>query len=178
VTDTVRADVLRKMQEAMKVPAGMQALKFLLNGLGGVPYVGGLFSGGAALWSEKEQAALNSLFANWAALNDAQLKLLSDAVATLTAGPTPASFAVLLGEVFGNEIAEELLTKAPAHIRVVLNSLTVGDLKPFVKLGWAQLTSTGATCSMGAGNRVGNHFEELKNPHGIGSGFVLQVEKV
>jgi len=39
--------------------------------------------------------------------------------------------------------------------------------------GWVSILPTGSICSMGAGNRVGNHIEELKRPYGLGSGFIL-----
>ena len=47
------------------------------------------------------------------------------------------------------------------------------DLEPYINNGWISVTSTGSVTNMGAGNRVGNHIEDLKRPYGMGSGFVL-----
>lgn len=178
MTDDLRAETLEALRGAMDAPGGRQAIRFVLNALGSIPAVGGVFPGVAAIWNEREQSVVNQLFAQWAALTETQVQEMSAVLKQMTAGPTRASFALLLGELFGNDIAEELLVRAPAHIPVVLNSMSVVELQPYVKKGWVSLHSTGATCSMGCGNKVGNHVEELKYPHGLGSGFVLQVEKV
>ena len=178
MNETEKSQVLLKLQAAMNAPGGMQALRFILNSLGAIPFVGGVFSGGAALWSEKEQSAFSELLVKWATLTDAQISEISGALKALTAGPTRAAFAILLGELFGREGAETLLTKAPSQIPVVLGGNSIAELQPYIREGWVNLTPTGAVCSMGSGNRVGNHVEELKHPYGMGSGFVLTVAKV
>jgi len=60
---------------------------------------------------------------------------------------------------------------------MVLNNQTVNELVPFIEKKWLSIQSTGSLCNMGAGNRVGNHVEELKRPWGMGSGFVLKIEQ-
>jgi hypothetical protein len=84
-----------------------------------------------------------------------------------------ASLDSLLRQVFGNETAAQLLCMPQYSIPVILNSATVAELEPYMAEGWISLQPTGSVCSMGAGNRVGNHVEERKRPYGLGSGFVL-----
>ena len=82
---------------------------------------------------------------------------------------------LLVGEIIGNDNAVKFLSKRGNQILVILNGQTVNELQPFIDKGWISIKSTSAVCSMGAGNRVGNYFEELKRPYGMGSGFVLTV---
>lgn len=88
---------------------------------------------------------------------------------------TRASLSTLLAQILGNEAASQLLSGLP--IPVILNPVTVAELEPYLSEGWISLQPTHSVCSMGAGNRVGNHIEEKKRPYGLGNGFVLSYYK-
>jgi|688.fasta_scaffold648740_2 hypothetical protein len=130
---------------------------------------GGAIAGAGAAWAEIEQSKVNNEFRNWMLLADTQLEELTSLIDDLRSKPTIAAMTLLLAEIFGC---------VPDHnesIPVILNPITVEDLQPFCRNNWISLQSTGAICSMGAGNRVGNHTEELKRPYGFGNGFILTV---
>jgi len=80
-----------------------------------------------------------------------------------------------LGEILGDTITSKLLVAEGSQVEVMINPSTVAELEPYLSKKWLSLRTTGAVCSMGANNRVGNHIEEVKRPYGIGSGFVLSV---
>lgn len=167
--DYNRKQSLTKINDLMAKPGGPRAVRYILNMLSAVPYAGGAISGTAAIWSELEQSAINKEFQNWASLADSQLDQLVRLIEELQAKPTPASMALLVAEILGRSPEEN------EAVPVVLNPNTVEELLPFVKKGWLSLHSTGAISSMGAGNRVGNHVEDLKRPFGMGSGFIMTV---
>ncbi len=144
-------------------------MRYVLSVLGSVPIGGGAIAGAGAVWAEKEQAVVNQEFHNWASLADSQLSEVVRLIEELKAKPTPASMALLIADILGRTPVEH------EQIPVVLNPATIEELQPYIKNGWVTLQSTGAICSMGAGNRVGNHVEELKRPYGLGNGFVLSV---
>jgi hypothetical protein len=169
MTNPTRKQLLEKIEQLLARPGGRQAVRYVLNLLGSIPVAGGAIAGAGALWAEKEQGALNQEILNWASLADSQLNELVQRFEELSAKPTPASMALLISEILGRTPVEN------EPIPVVLNPATIEELQPYIKNGWVTLQSTGATSSMGSGNRVGNHFEELKRPYGLGNGFVLIV---
>ena len=81
----------------------------------------------------------------------------------------------LLRDIFGKELANELLSKKNSEVPVILNQATISELEHFSEQGFIRLRSTGSTVNMGAGNKVGNHIEELKRPYALGHGFVLSI---
>lgn len=170
-----REKVLATIQETFEKPGGKQALRFFLNVLSATPVVGGAIAGGGALWAEREQSTTNAGFHEWAKLTNAEIENIYEQLRGLLKAPSHASLSLLLGEVFGDKIATELLQKQPVEIAVILNPATISELEPYISHKWVSLQPTGSICSMGAGNRVGNHFEELKRPYGLGNGFVLRV---
>lgn len=172
-----RDNLIEQMQGLLSKPGGKQAVRFILNSLGSIPFVGGAISAGGSIWSEKEQQTFNEVITNWATKTDEELKSVLDKVNELLQTPTKPNLTLLLGELFGDSIANEQLLQPNSSIPVVLNNETVNELQPFIKEGWIRLTPTGAICSMGSGNRVGNHIEEIKRPWGMGSGFVLTIEE-
>lgn len=170
-----RAETLAQLDALLARPGGKQALRFAINAIGGViPFAGGAVSGVGSLWAEREQSQSSAKFLEWSQLADEEIARLSEAVYRLLAEPSPSSMTLLLGEVLGDGVANQLVP-AGGQVEVVLNPTTVGELEPYISRGWLSLRSTGSVCSMGANNRVGNHIEELKRPYGMGSGFVLAV---
>lgn len=170
-----REKVLEILHETFERPGGKQAFRFILNVLSATPVVGGAIAGSGALWAEREQSATNASLLEWAKLTNSEIENIHKQLSSLLRSPSQASLSLLLGEIFGDEIATELLQRQPSSIAVVLNSATISELEPYIENKWVSLQSTGSICSMGAGNRVGNHFEELKRPYGLGNGFVLNV---
>jgi hypothetical protein len=169
MTDTNRQQSLARISQLLAKPGGAQAIRFMLSSLGSLPLVGGAIAGSAATWAEREQSSVNRELYNWASLADSQLNQLIQLIEQMHAEPTPASLAILVDEILGEAPEEN------KQIPVVLNPSTVEELQPYIQRRWISLQSTGAVCSMGSGNRVGNHVEELKRPYGIGSGFILTV---
>lgn len=100
-------------------------------------------------------------------------KLLTNLVVHLSI----TSLEILLGQILGDETAKQLRSLPQQSIPLILNLATVAELEPYVTEGWISLKSTGSLCSMGCGNRVGNHIEELKRPYGMGSGFILSYNE-
>lgn len=170
-----REKALATLQETIEKPGGKQALRFALNVLSATPFVGGAIAGGGALWAEQEQSATNTSFLEWAKLTNAEIENIYGHLTGLLMTPSHASLSLLLGEVFGDEIATELLQAQPTEIAVILNPATISEFEPYILKKWLSLRSTGSMCSMGAGNRIGNHVEEVKRPYGLGNGFVLRV---
>lgn len=170
-----REKILSTLQETFEKPGGKQAFRFLLNTLSAAPVIGGAIAGGGALWAEREQSTTNFNFLEWAKLTNIEIENIYGLLRGLLKAPSHASLSLLLGEIFGDKIATDLLQKQPTKIAVILNPVTVSELEPYISHKWVSLQSTGSICSMGAGNRVGNHFEELKRTYGLGNGFVLRV---
>ena len=170
-----RAETLAQLEGLLAKPGGKQALRFAINAIGGViPFAGGAVSGAGSFWAEREQGQSSGKFLEWAQLADEEIIRLSEALSRLLAEPSPSSMALLLGEMLGDGVANQLVP-AGGQIEVVLNPTTAAELEPYISRGWLSLRSTGSVCSMGANNRVGNHIEELKRPYGMGSGFVMAV---
>jgi hypothetical protein len=170
-----RAETLAQLEAHLAKPGGKQALRFAMNAIGGaIPFAGGVVSGAGSLWAEREQGQTSGTFFEWAKLADGEIVRINEALASLLAEPSPSSMALLLGAVLGDGVTSQLLPDGD-QVAVVLNPTTAAELEPYIAKGWLGLKSTGAICSMGANNRVGNHIEELKRPYGLGNGFVLTV---
>jgi len=172
-----KKELIDKMNSLIDKPAGKQAARFILTSLGAVPYFGGIISAGSALWGEIEQHEFNETIANWANKTDQEIETLLGQLNNLLQTPTKAKLALIIGEIMGNDLANQFLSKPGNQIPMVLNSVTVNELHPFVDQGWLGFQSTGSVCSMGALCRVGKHVEELKRPYGMGSGFVLTIRE-
>ena len=171
-----RAKKLDELGDLLKKPGGKQALRFAINAIGGaVPIAGGAIAGLGSLWAEREQGESSGRFLDWALLADAEIARLSESVTRLLAEPSQSSMSLLLGEILGDSATSQLIASGGSQVAVVLNPATVAELEPYLSKKWLTLGSTGAVCSMGANNRVGNYIEELKRPYGLGSGFVLSV---
>ena len=167
--------LLNKMNEIIDKPGGKQAARFILNSLGSIPFAGGVFAASGAVWGEKEQQEFNEVLTEWAGKTDSELKGIWDKLEYLLNTATKPKMTLLIGEIIGNENAEKFLSKSGNQIPLILNNQTVNELESFIQNKWLTITSTSFMVSMGVGNRVGTHFEELKRPYGMGAGFVLTV---
>jgi hypothetical protein len=171
-----RAQRLNELTELLERPGGKQAFRFALNAIGGVvPVAGGLVSAVGSLWAEREQTDFSKKLIDWAALADAEIGQISESVNRLLAQPSIGTLSLLLGEMVGEELSLELLASPGSYIPIILNPITINELAPYITRKWLTLESTGSVCAMGANNRIGGHFEELKRPYGMGNGFNLAV---
>jgi hypothetical protein len=84
---------------------------------------------------------------------------------------------LLFGEIIGDELANKFLSKKGQQVPIILHNSTIEELQPFVQKQWISMTPTHSTCTMGAGNRVGNHIDEKKRPYGLVSGFILTINE-
>ena len=89
---------------------------------------------------------------------------------------TREALADLLCEIFGVVVGMQLANQARRTAHVVLNPATVEELMPYVRAEMLTLRSNGSMCAMGSNNSVGNEFEDLKRPYGIGTGYFLSCE--
>lgn len=151
-------------------------MRCIINAVAGLlPIAGSPIAAANGLWGEREQAAINQLVLDWAAVADIQMDHLVDALNSLQKEPTRASLALLLGELFGNNYADALMSGARNGLHVMLNPVTIEELGPYVAEGLVVLKPTHNIASMGCGNRVGDCIEELKRANGFGNSFVLSV---
>lgn len=172
MTISGRQEKIDKLKTAFDDPRKAQAMRYVLAMMGSIPVVGGAIAGAGANWAEREQKRTNDTLLDWASLADNQINELLDAIDRLPPEPTHSSMAVLIRQLVGDFASETLSGVATP---VVLNPASVAELEPYIANQWLSLESTGALCSMGSGNRVGNHIEELKRPYGLGNGFVMTV---
>jgi hypothetical protein len=170
-------ELIEQMQALIDKPAGKQAVRFILNSLGAIPFAGGIISAGSSIWSEKEQQDFNEALIQWASKTDGDVKGILEKINQLLQTPTRTKLTLLLGEVIGDELANQFLSKSGHQILLMLHSFTIEELQPFVQKKWLSMTPTHSTCSMGADNRTG-HIEEKKRPWGLGAGFILTVNEL
>ena len=173
---TEKDPIIEELEAMLAKPGGKQAVRFVLSSIGGaIPFAGGVVSAGVAFSAEKSQQKVNERMLDLHKLTRAEIEQIRITLGSLTAEPTKAGLALLIGEILGDALADQLLTGHLEAVPVVLNPMTITELQPYIKQRWISLQSTGAVCSMGANNRVGNHIEELKHPFGMGNGFVLTI---
>ena len=170
-----RENLLNEIDAMLSKPGGKQAVRYLLNAAGGIPIAGGFVAGAGSVWGEREQQAVNEQISDWLKLADENLNKLNSVMAAALSEPTETSMALLLGEVIGSDLADKLMSAEIGHVTVMLNSVTINELDPYVVCGLLTMTSTGSSTNMGARNSIGGHIEELKRPHGMGSGYTLQI---
>ncbi|HLP28711.1 MAG TPA: hypothetical protein VK147_08725 [Candidatus Didemnitutus sp.] len=118
------------------------------------------------------QQEINTLAHSLGTINTEQIHQIWDVLNQRV--PTKSKLEDLLQRALGFA-GVGLSTNAVRSIPVVLNTVTREEFQPYVDIGWINLISTGAVCSMGANNRVGDHVEEQFRPYGMGNGFVLTV---
>ncbi|WP_024590486.1 MULTISPECIES: hypothetical protein [unclassified Pseudoalteromonas] len=169
---------LKLLNDMSEKPGGGQALRVALHSASSlIPGLSGLAAGTISLQAEKEQQAFNDTIVGWSNLADDELSSISSKLRELTKEPSEASLALLLGQILGDQLSISLFQNEGASVPVILNANTVAELEPYIERNFIKIEPTGSICSMGAGNRVGNHIEELKRPYGQGSGFIVSVIK-
>lgn len=178
MTSVQRQQHLDRLKAALEEPDGRQATRYFLAACGSIPAVGGAISGAAALSAERDQQFANQMLLGWAQLADRQLEELVATIEDLLKSPSRASMFFLLNELLGSSVASSLMTGELTASRVILGQTSTAELEPFIARQWLSISPTGAMCSMGAGNRVGDHIEERKRPYGMGTGFTLSVTEL
>jgi len=170
-------ELIDKLTKLSEKPGGKQAVRYILNTLGAVPFAGGAIAGAGQLWGEKEQQKFNDTLAEWAAKTDSDLKIITNNIDKLLQTPTRAKLSLLMGEILGDELAKGFLSKPNQYIPIALHNQTLNELEPFIEKSWIKIQPTHSTVQMGGGNRVGNNIEELKRPYGFGSTFNIQINE-
>ncbi len=168
-------ELVRQLNLLLEKPGGRQAIRFVLNAMGGIPFVGGAIAASGAMWSEKEQQNFNQKITEWVTQTEQDLGRVIELLADQLHEPTKAHLVILIGEVTGVDTSEQLL---PVQIPVILNGETISEFQPFVSRGWITLTPNHNVTNMGAGNRIGNSIEDRKRPWGMGNGFILTVSRL
>ncbi|WP_287831130.1 hypothetical protein [Idiomarina sp.] len=164
--------LINELNKIIEKPGGKQAVRYVLNAMGGIPVIGGAIAGVGGFWGEREQQEFNETITNWASQADTDIAKLLEVLGDQLREPTKAHLAILIGEITGLDISS---VSEESHIPVILNGETVSDLQPYVQKGWISLRSNGNVANMGAGNRIGNSIEDRKRPWGMGNGFTLII---
>ena len=167
--------LIDEINKIIEKPGGKQAVRFLLNAMGGIPFVGGAIAGVGGVWGEIEQQNFNEKILEWASQTDTDIAKLFEVLGDQFRDPTKAHLAILIGEITGVDISP---LSQEAHIPVILNGETVSELQPYVQKGWISLRSNGNLASMGVGTRIGNSIEDSKRPWGMGNGFILTISRL
>lgn len=162
------------MQDLINRPGGKQAALIILDSLGTIPFAGGTTATLGNLLRDEEQKAFNKLVHSWVSIKEEEIELISSKISKLIKEPTKASLALLVGEILGDNIANQLVSDSSKSAHVMLNSETIGELQVFVKKGWIELSTTHSSMPLGAGNRIGNSIEDAKRNWGTGTGFILR----
>lgn len=145
--------------------------------MGGVPFAGGAIAGTGQLWGEMEQQKFNTAIAEWANKANTDLKTISENIDKLVQLPSKAKLSLLMGEIVGDELAKNFLSKPKQYLQLALHSQTLAELEPFIDKKWINIVPTHGTVQMGCGNRIGNNIEELKRPYGFGSTFNIEINQ-
>lgn len=172
-----KKELIDKMNQIIEKPGGKQAMRYVLNALGGIPFAGGAIAGIGQVWGEKEQQEFNEVLTGWASKTDDDLKEVLHSLNQILQTPTKPKMALLFGEILGNDLATEFLFKSKQFLHLALNNETINELQPFNNEGWISMTPTHSTVQMGSGNRVGNNIEELKRPWGFGTTFDIEINE-
>lgn len=164
--------VIEQLNKLIQRPGGHLAIRFLLNAMGAIPIVGGAIAGAGSAWGEKEQQGFNEQITLWANNADGDLNRVLDILADQLREPTKASMSLLVGEVFGIDLAQY---GRDISFQAVLNGETRAEFSAFVERDWIQFQQNGNVTNMGAGNRIGNSIEDQKRPWGMGNGFNVYI---
>ncbi len=75
MSDTIKDKLKRDLEESLKNGIGPKAARMALSFLGGIiPFAGGVVSGAASAWSEKESENFHKIVAAWLKLQEEEIK--------------------------------------------------------------------------------------------------------
>lgn len=168
-----------QLQDQLNKPGVNPAMKIFLYGTAGsIPGFGNYITSFLDTLGDAELEEFHSKLLDWAKDAEDRIDLLLKQIELLTPEqPSKASLARLLGELFGDKLADEVISKAPVEIPVILNPASISELEIFISKKWVELIPTHSTVTMGCFNKIGNYIEEIKRPYGNGNSFVLRVLK-
>jgi hypothetical protein len=175
--DTEKEELIQQLTEMISKPGGKQAARFLLNSLGAIPFVGGVFAASGNIWGEKEQHKFNDKITEWASKANVDLGKVLKVLESELREPTKSNLSLILGEVLGGELPPSYPETGGLQVATILHGETLAELKPYEKLGWITIKSNGNMTNMGAGNRIGNSIEDKKRPWGFGYGYIITFHK-
>lgn len=171
---------LQQLERELNKPGINPALKFFFNGASSsLPLIGGFVSASLTHAADEELEEFHTRLIEWAKDAEERIDVLLQQIQLLTPiQPSKATLALLLGELFGNKISNELISRAPSEIHVILHPSSLNDMEPYLSKKWVSIIPTHSSVSMGCDNQMGHYIEELKRPYGIGNSFILRVEKI
>lgn len=172
-----KEEILRQINQKINNPEGKQAIRFVLNALGGIPAVGGVFSASSNLWSEKEQTEFNNQITQWAEQTNIDLAAVLALLKDQLRKPTKSNFKLLLKEVLNVHLPPIYPKEGNLGVNTILHGETLNEFKKYEERGWIIITSTGSMTNMGAGNQVGNAIEDKKRPYGMGNGYFIEIKE-
>ncbi|RKR08625.1 hypothetical protein C8C83_0208 [Flavobacterium sp. 90] len=172
-----KESLITQLTELLNKPGGKQAARFILNSLGAIPYVGGVFAASGNLWGEKEQHNFNDKLVEWIESTNTDLVKVLQYLDSELKEPTKANFSLLIGEALGIEIPFMIEVGVTPQVAVILHPQTLQEFEKYQKAGWITITSNGNIVSMGANNSVGNSIEDKKRPFGLGNGFIISLNE-
>lgn len=163
--------LILELNSLLMKPGGKQAARFLLNAFGATPLIGGMIAGAGNLWGEKEQQNFNEKITEWASNANVDISKILQVLDSQLREPTKSNLALLVGEVFGEELPNEYPNQGELGISSILHGETLAEFKTYEKKGWITIIPTHNMTNMGAGNRIGDATEDRKRPWGMGNGF-------
>lgn len=166
-------EIIRQLTDLREKTGGGLAIRLLLNVLGSmVPVVGGVLSASNTAWSEIEQQEFNDLVTKYISCLDGDICQLQNVLADQLRKPTKAAMSLLVGEVFGINLAEY---GRDISFCTILHGETRAEFTPFIEKGWIVFNANRSTGSMGVNTRIGNSIEDRKRPWGQGNGFNVYI---
>jgi hypothetical protein len=171
-----RQDLQAQLSAKMKTPSDRAAVA-LMTSLASLihPALGGFIGAADRIRRAHTKAEADALLLEWIEQTSGDLAALEKLIELMNAEPDETGRAALLSEVLGYDLAKAFLSGETSAIGVILNPATVEELQEYVRSGLLAMTPTHSQSSMGAGNRIGGHVEELKRPYGTGHGFVIAL---
>lgn len=169
--------IITQLTEMLNKPGGKQAVRFILNSLGAIPFVGGVISASSNIWSEKNQQIFNEKLVEWIENTNVDLVKVLKFLESELKEPTKANFSLLLGEALGIEIPFMIKTGTVLQVSVILSPQTLTEFEKYQTVGWITIIPNGNIMNMGAGNAIGDSIEDKKRPWGMGNGFIIRLNE-
>src|SRR5690606_28571960 len=141
--DNEKDELINQLTEMINKPVGNQAVRFILNSLGAIPIIGAAIAAAGNIWGEKEQQNFNEKITEWASNANVDLSKVLKVLESQLREPTKSNFALLLGEVLNVELPSDYPTDGTLQVATILHGETLGEFKPYEKMGWITITPNG-----------------------------------
>ena len=83
----------------------------------------------------------------------------------------------LFQEALNINLPQSYPSDGKVNVSTILHNETLLEFKRYEEKGWLDIQSTGSVSTMGVNNRIGNSIEDKKRPWGMGSGFVISLNR-